>query len=186
MSSKKTKEGGLGGYGPRIDKLENFLHEAFNWSDPSVKVDIQRLMASRKTSTSPMNKAATKFGKKPTAKKMPSKEPARPKYIVDTSEKPQDPGRPNEMANKRNEEEKKRLLKAKNNPVTVQAHAKFHNLGETNYITEKKISFKQEAPHLERQNKASSISEQQPPRMDCKEERTIKENSLISGEMIDT
>lgn len=158
MSSKRHKEGGLG---PRLDKLESFLHEAFNWSDPSVIPELQKMMGRNKASASPINKATGKFGKKPTIKKPSSKEPARPKYVVDTSEKPQDPGRPNELIIKRNEDEQKRLLKMKNNPVTVKVHSKFHNTGDI-ITTEKKRSVKSEIPNYDPFNKNSSISEQQP------------------------
>jgi len=50
-------------------------------------------------------------------------------YVVDTTEKPQDPGVVNEVASKQFREKLDNMNRMKNNPVTVEVLPEFSGLG---------------------------------------------------------
>lgn len=58
----------------------------------------------------------------------------REKYIVDMSERPQDPGVPNELILKQQMDAKERAMRAEKNPITVQNLDNFSNLKGGNTI----------------------------------------------------
>jgi hypothetical protein len=97
-SQPTTKKAATHELESRCTKIEDFLQERFNWLN--------------------YGKPAPKK-KEPTPPARVEKKPERFNYMVDMTEKPQDPGTVNELCMEREQKAKARALKAIKNPTTV-------------------------------------------------------------------
>ena len=123
----------------RLDKVELFLREAFDWTSPGAAAEVQRLLQLLKASPfssrpNPRPKAVPKKREiLPKPKKGREKSvPTRPLYVAETAERPQDPGTINAHYQAKHEEAKSRQLRMKNNPVTVETLAEFSSYSAVN------------------------------------------------------
>ena len=75
------------------------MQNVLKWDDAAATAEWQKLLASRRTfATTPLSKKRKKeTPKNQNPAKEESQKSARPKYVVDTTEKPQDAGTPNEL-----------------------------------------------------------------------------------------
>ena len=123
----------------RLDKVELFLREAFDWTSLGAAAEVKRLLQLLKAPPFGMrpNPSPKATPKKREILQKPKKGreksvPTRPRYVADTTERPQDPGTVNAHYQAKHEEAKSRQLRMKNNPVTVETLAEFSSYSAVN------------------------------------------------------